>query len=41
MYEDLYERLIDYVMELVLDEKTELENALKIGLNNETKSIDN
>lgn len=38
VYADLYERLIDYVMELVLDEKTDLENALKIGLNNESKS---
>lgn len=38
VYVDLYERLIDYVMELVLDEKTDLENALKIGLNNESKS---
>ena len=37
-YKDLYERLIDYVMELVLDEKTELENALKMGLNNDSKS---
>lgn len=40
VYVDLYERLIDYVMELVLDEKTDLENALKIGLNNESKSKD-
>lgn len=37
VYKDLYERLIDYVMELVLDEKTELENALKMGLNNDSK----
>ena len=41
VYKDLYERLIDYVMELILDEKTELENAIKMSLNNETKSIDN
>lgn len=39
VYVDLYERLIDYVMELVLDEKTDLENALKMGLNSvESKS---
>lgn len=37
VYEDLYERLIDYVMELILDEKTDLENALKKGLNNDSK----
>ena len=37
VYKDLYERLIDYVMELVLDEKIELENALKMGLNNDSK----
>ena len=40
VYEDLYERLIDYVMELILEDKTELENALKIGLNNEEKRED-
>lgn len=40
LYKDLYERLIDYVMELVLDEKTELENALKMGLNNDSKHED-
>lgn len=38
LYKDLYERLIDYVMELILDEKTELENAIKMGLNNDSKS---
>ena len=37
-YKDLYERLIDYVMELILEDKIELENALKTGLNNETKN---
>lgn len=40
VYEDLYERLIDYVMELILDEKTELENAIKMGLNNDSKRAD-
>lgn len=40
VYKDLYERLVDYVMELVLDEKTELENAIKMGLNNDSKHED-
>lgn len=39
-YKDLYERLIDYVMELILDEKTDLENAIKMGLNNDPKRED-
>lgn len=39
-YKDFYERLIDCVVELILEDKTELENALKMGLNNETKRED-
>lgn len=38
VYRNLYERLIDYVMELIFADKMELENALKMGLTNETKN---
>ena len=39
IYKNLYERLIDYAMEVILDDEfTELEKALKIGLDSRTKS---
>lgn len=40
-YKDLYERLIDYVMELILDDKMELENAIKMSLNQDSKKEEN
>lgn len=38
VYEDLYERLIDYMMEVILEDKMELETAIKMGMNNKNKS---